>query len=608
MEEYVLEIVGQSADLKITPTASKDTGVFFPQDLLDFLGKEIGFEFRLHKSDFVNAFENIISSLPLYSNNGGKIVTHSNLYQECVRLVNMIESFFADDEEKKYIGKPFTLSETTRGRKYLYGLEQDGFSVRRFFIANNTVVKFQKQDDGTVDLRFETNMKNSTAISPLISHLDLRKVSSVAMKYIFPALRTKPFLLLAGISGTGKSRIVRELAFKSCPRIDELRKDPTTPGNYCMIEVKPNWHDSSELLGYYSNISKVYNYTKFVKFLVKAKQYPTVPFFICLDEMNLAPVEQYFAEFLSVLETRKCIDGDKKHIVTGALVDKKYFEKIYKVEDDKEIILNGNPSDRDWYEYFFKNNDGNTPDADYTSDDESEYGPKYTLKEGGVTLPENVFIIGTVNMDDTTHQFSRKVIDRAMTIEMNGGKLEDMFGNSKDLEYIDDPDNNDDFIEFDYLKSRYVSADEVLEEHPEWSETIKVTLPERLQEINDALESTPFQVSYRVLNELVIYLANIMIVNDGANITEMVDVAIDKILLMKILPRIEGDEEMFNFADGKEKEIGESKIKVQNKLELLKAIAPTIESEGDDKTYTAKDKLQEMINRLQTSSFTRYWP
>ena len=86
------------------------------------------------------------------------------------------------------------------------------------------------------------------------------------------ALRTKPFMLLAGISGTGKSRIVRELAFKSCPSYLQ-DEDGTTPGNYCMIEVKPNWHDSSELLGYYSNIAKQYVFTDFVKFLLKAKLY-----------------------------------------------------------------------------------------------------------------------------------------------------------------------------------------------------------------------------------------------------------------------------------------------------------------------------------------------
>ena len=101
-----------------------------------------------------------------------------------------------------------------------------------------------------------------------------------------------------------------------------------------MIEVKPNWHDSTELLGYYSNLSKGYQFKKFVKFLVKAKMYPEVPFFVCLDEMNLAPVEQYFAEILSILETRK----HPKNVETGevdlskeqATMVKDYIERGFK--------------------------------------------------------------------------------------------------------------------------------------------------------------------------------------------------------------------------------------------------------------------------------------
>ena len=76
----------------------------------------------------------------------------------------------------------------------------------------------------------------------------------------------------------------------TCP--EELQdEDGTTPGNYCMIEVKPNWHDSTELLGYYSSFNGGgYRFTKFDRFVVKAWLNPDVPFFVCLDEMNLAPV------------------------------------------------------------------------------------------------------------------------------------------------------------------------------------------------------------------------------------------------------------------------------------------------------------------------------
>lgn len=343
------------------------------------------------------------------------------------------------------------------------------------------------------------------------------------------ALRTKPFMLLAGISGTGKSRIVRELAFKSCP--PELQdEDATTPGNYLMVEVKPNWHDSTEILGYYSNIAGQYQYTKFVKFLVKAMMFPNVPFFVCLDEMNLAPVEQYFAEFLSVIETRK---KNGNAIVTGSLVEAQYMNEL-----------------EGW-------------------------------TEGDLTLPDNVFIIGTVNMDDTTHQFSRKVIDRAMIIEMNGEDLNKMFGGSSALQYPAD----DQIMPLSEFQPKYVNADEVMEEHPEAAETLQTELVAKLEAINGCLKNTPFQVSYRVLNEMCIY-AGVML-DSGKDVDEAIAAAVDQITLMKILPRIEGDEDMF-VADN------------ENKLmQLQKCFA--------EKSASYK-KLEEMITRLKSSSFTRFWP
>ena len=345
------------------------------------------------------------------------------------------------------------------------------------------------------------------------------------------ALRTKPFMLLAGISGTGKSRLVRELAFKSCPNIDDLQADKTTPGNYLMIEVKPNWHDSTEILGYYSNISKKYQFTKFIHFLVKAKKYPKVPFFVCLDEMNLAPVEQYFAEFLSVIETRKKNDNA---IVTGTLVEAQRMREL-----------------EGW-------------------------------TEGDLTLPDNVFIIGTVNMDDTTHQFSRKVIDRAMTIEMNGDKLANMFGRSGDLCYLDEG-----VWPLESFKAVHVCADEVLKELKlDQADTLKQGLVNKLDAINICLKNTPFQVSYRVLNEMCVYAG--VLLSEGLTIDAAIAQAVDQITLMKILPRIEGDEDMF-VVDKQNK----------NRLEMMMELF--------DENSESYKKLEEMNNRLD-SGFTRFWP
>lgn len=132
--------------------------------------------------------------------------------------------------------------------------------------------------------------------------------SVVASKYrpYITAIKSKPFLLLAGISGTGKSRIVRELA-RACWEVGTSDYKEHKPKNYEMVQVKPNWHDSSELIGYVSRLGEepAFIAGDFLKFIVKAWENPHVPYFLCLDEMNLAPVEQYFAEYLSVVESRK---------------------------------------------------------------------------------------------------------------------------------------------------------------------------------------------------------------------------------------------------------------------------------------------------------------
>ena len=389
---------------------------------------------------------------------------------------------------------------------------------------------------------------------------DCTQVPSLYSPFV-TAIQTKPFLLLAGISGTGKSRIVRELAFMTCP--EELQdEDGTTPGNYCMIEVKPNWHDSTELLGYYSSFNGGgYRFTKFDRFVIKAWLNPDVPFFFCLDEMNLAPVEQYFAEFLSVLETRS---RDKEgHVVTGALVDKQYFKDDTKMKEDFGL-------------------DGAD---DWTIKVRSD------LVNKGLTLPPNLIVIGTVNMDDTTYQFSRKVIDRAMTIEMNGGELSQMFGNSNSLKYRSD----EDVVKLGLFKAPYINADEVIERYQSQAQIIKEKLPEKLEAVNTALKDTPFQVSYRVLNELVIYLGALMdeatakgeSIDDDA-LSALTDQAMDQITLMKILPRIEGDDDMFKRNGG---------------TNILKTLQSLFSEDTD--SYR---KLDEMTDRLNRTGFTRFWP
>lgn len=418
------------------------------------------------------------------------------------------------------------------------------------------------------------------AISDFRANIDKQKERNVQMATLsadlsqlsyLRAMRTKPFLLLAGISGTGKSRIVKQMAFDSCLDVGDLRKDPTSPGNYCLIEVKPNWHDSTELLGYESKIGGAhYQLTTFVKFLAKAMLFPDVPFFVCLDEMNLAPVEQYFAEFLSVLESRTKKNG---HVVSEPLIKAEIFRKYSSLEKS----LFSKEEDTTAYQ-----------DSLGTVEPEAPYGKEAQvfahLKEHGLRIPENVIIIGTVNMDETTHQFSRKVIDRAMTIEMNlpeGDPFMDFFENSSNLEYREEPSSASLYL------STEVRAADVIEiltsESEEEIESLKHQVANFLRGLNAALDKTPFQVAYRVQNELVLYFYQLWLEDKSVAWSDILTNACDQILMMKVLPRIEGDEELLE--------------------EPLKRL-----SEFCQPYTNASKKLIFMTERLAQSRFASFWP
>jgi hypothetical protein len=378
------------------------------------------------------------------------------------------------------------------------------------------------------------------------------------MKNFITALKTKPFLLLAGISGTGKSQKVKELAYMTCQKGSPLATDPTTPGNYCLIEVKPNWHDSTELLGYYSNLSGKYNITPFMHFAYKATQNPNIPFFVCLDEMNLAPVEQYFAEYLSVLETRVRKD---KTIDSAELLKKELFESCQTTKDGEDL---------------------------YT---DAELTVLNYLKENGLRLPENLFVIGTVNMDDTTHQFSRKVIDRAFTIEMNGDELSSMFESEDPLVYPDTA------LHISALKPKYVKAADALndEKIAPYKAIIVEEVPARLTKINEMLEGTPFKVSFRVQNELVLYLSSLILEGNPRNedaVKSLISEATLIILLEKILPRVQGDEKLLG-----------------NSLEnILKYVKDNYGSHSNRPVYIeVTNKLDQMIKRLQNTYFANFF-
>lgn len=307
--------------------------------------------------------------------------------------------------------------------------------------------------------------------------VDINDSEDVLLLRLRAALRTKPFAILAGHSGTGKSRMVRKLAYMTCNDnalryvLDDagnIKKDEhgndiflKEPGNFCMVQVKPNWHDSSDLLGYYSELGKRYRSTDFVEFICKAYAYPTTPFFVCLDEMNLAPVEQYFAEYLSAIESRKLTSEGV--LTTDELIAKSAYTK----EDatGKSVM----------YEWL-----------GCTMTESQQW-----LETYGLTIPRNLFVVGTVNMDETTNQFSRKVLDRAMTIEMTDADFDSFGAKPSELKF-DDEYMGDDAVK--EMLSGGVQAD-----------TLTAEQKNNLNAIKAVLAPTSFAVAYRFANEYALY-------------------------------------------------------------------------------------------------------
>lgn len=440
------------------------------------------------------------------------------------------------------------------------------------------------------------------------------------------ALRTKPFMLLAGISGTGKSRIVRKLAQATVT--EELQRangytgkdfanDRWTlhsPANFELIQVKPNWHNSMDVIGYLSNIpSPHYVFTPFIEFIVKAWQHPKVPFFLCLDEMNLAPVEEYFAEFLSAIESRSFEGGE---YLTDPII--KPFNSFG--EDVAKMMVNT----------LFPN---------FTAGDTESATTKIIkhFRIKGLTLPKNLIVIGTVNMDETTFSFSRKVLDRAMSVEMNEVNYDSFLNDTTDDDLkaiVQAFEENDDADLNALLVDRHIEAKEIIDE---LGDNAKFAI-DYLKRINALLEGTPFKLGYRAANEALIYLQ----ASNEFGHTDRI-AALDNFTLMKILSRIEGDETKLKITDsGADKErIANASVNVDaakqyGDLNILTALRniitqmlgesgktdvesnvteETATESGEEMIFTEQEKkelqsikkIDSMLSQLKRDHFVSFW-
>lgn len=412
------------------------------------------------------------------------------------------------------------------------------------------------------------------------------------------ALRTKPFMLLAGISGTGKSRIVRKLAQATVT--EELQRangytggdfanDRWTlhsPVNFELIQVKPNWHNSMDVIGYLSNIpSPHYVFTPFIEFIVKAWQHLEVPFFLCLDEMNLAPVEEYFAEFLSAIESRS-FEGEE--YLTDPII--KPFNSFG--EDVAKTMVNT----------LFPN---------FTAGDTESAITKVIkhFRTKGLTLPKNLIVIGTVNMDETTFSFSRKVLDRAMSVEMNEVNYDSFLTDTTDDDLkaiVEAFEQNDDADLNALLVDRHIEAREIIDD---LGDDARFTI-DYLKRINALLEGTPFKLGYRAANEALIYLQASQEFGQTDRIA-----ALDNFTLMKILSRIEGDETKLKITDSeadKERiakaEVNVDEAKQYGDLNILTALRHIITNQlGEQDKLQSVKKIDSMLSQLKRDHFVSFW-
>ena len=425
---------------------------------------------------------------------------------------------------------------------------------------------------------------------------------------------SKPFLLLAGISGTGKTRFVREQA-KTSGQFAET---------YCLTSVRPDWHEPSDLLGYISRLNGAAEYitTDVLQFIAKAWRAiadsgliievqdsddqgkrlvvagerdaleQVLPYWLCLDEMNLAPVEQYFADYLSVLETREwCWTGDSFTYSSDALLKPATIKEVA----DKEKLRK---------ELGFDNSENENYDELWQ-----------LICQYGLGIPFNLLVAGTVNMDETTHGFSRKVIDRALSFDFGAffpNDYNDFFTPTSCNKRLSYP-----------IWSHASKADVNFEVETKGGEKINAgdATVSFLNQVNTVLKNTPFELAFRALNELLLAVASSQPQDDLT-----LKAVWDDFMMCKVLPRIEGDTDKLTTSNRKD-------LLEELSTVLSDQLAPIWQAEQGDKNQRpdlyrenivadaateeekvlfipcrSKAKLKWMSERLASAAFTSFWP
>lgn len=263
---------------------------------------------------------------------------------------------------------------------------------------------------------------------------------------------------------------------------------------YAFVSVQPDWHDNVGLLGSYDPDTQIYERAAALELILRAhraygeaieKGTTPPPYFLILDEMNLARIEHYFSDFLSVLESRR-LDDDGRII-------------------QERINLHNLPKPPMWID---------------------DLGVPYAIPSD-IEIPPNVLIVGTVNLDETTHGFSPKVLDRANVIECDKVDFDRFL-------FADAGEREESPFELPPPRTATLKLGRIELGTQEIARELAETLTPLL-ELNRALTAVKRHFGYRVLNEIALFVrsARDLIADDD----DVIDAALDIQILQKVLPK-----------------------------------------------------------------------
>jgi len=300
------------------------------------------------------------------------------------------------------------------------------------------IQEYKESDEKFIDFHIDLLEDKQSLISHIQAYLFEKDI--IYPRYIiedfYALIQTNDLIVLAGESGSGKTNLIKSFA-------------DAIGGKSVIIPVKPNWTSSEDLLGYYNPLEKKYLATPFLEALLEAKDNPEVPYFICLDEMNLARVEYYFADFLSLLEERGELpeiklysEDESAHILSEFKNVMKTIEVVKEKYKKKNIVsfielLQDEEINRELTRIFgFSDKDSLIK---YHTDLRRMLSGILNTPSS-ITFPKNVRIIGAINIDETTHYLSPKILDRAHIMKFDSPLLQDW---TKIAEKIEDVKNKE---------------------------------------------------------------------------------------------------------------------------------------------------------------------